>query len=181
MSRNAVYLNIGSENEKSTNKQTKRHDDCCQTIVLIIISTADLFLDWTFFNDFDSAKSVKHSSIVFWIWIFCCVGTVTCVAEICNHINRFMDKDELSAFCVWFEDVPQICLSLLAAIYIEQPVAGVQWFKIALVVGNLLFLLCALFDGCCESETSESRKWIKAGTFIELVIAVILAGVGWKK
>lgn len=131
-------------------------------------------MDWQFYNDFDASKSVKHSYIVLWIWIFCCVGTVMWVVELLNHKDRSIDKDALSAVCVWIEDVPQIILSLLAAIYIEEPVAWVQWFKIALVVFNLLYLLYSLFDHCCYSEISESIMCIKVGTFTELVIAVIL-------
>ncbi|GFO09824.1 hypothetical protein PoB_003632900 [Plakobranchus ocellatus] len=106
---------------------------------------ADFACDWLFFVDIQLTKQgLVYGAVgddVRWsVLFFSVLGTILFALETCNfyketkHDESCIDSDILSAVVVWFEDIPQILISLYLVLCREEAISVFQFAKASVVL-----------------------------------------------
>lgn len=154
---------------------TLKRNLCVQVFVFLIIfivDFADLLSDWLFFNDMRLQEKGLvfgpiEKKLLYVLLAFSCVGVITFFVEILNFGREIFQPDEegwidvdyLSTVVVWFEEIPQIAISVIIAACREEGVSIFQISKASIViVGCLGRLFIAIIRFCLRKRRGEYRS-----------------------
>jgi hypothetical protein len=169
---------------------------CIQVLVFLVIFAvdfADLLSDWLFYNDMRLQEKGLvfgpiDTTLLYILLGFSCAGVVTFLVEIINfgrEIFRpdekaWIDVDYLSAFTVWFEEIPQISISVIIAGCREEGVSIYQIVKASIVIISCVGrLLISVIRYCLRKRRDDykNRKTFKCCSGL-LMLGLILSILG---
>lgn len=143
-------------------------------LVMVALNVADLTNDWLLYHDVASAEEglafgPTEESVRIALLFFSIAGAVIFLFEIINfgmdifRGNPWLEMDLASAIVIWFEDIPQITISLVILACREEAISVFQLGKAIVVI---IGALCRLFVGiiwACRRRSEEIQCVIKRG------------------
>ncbi|VDI37832.1 Hypothetical predicted protein [Mytilus galloprovincialis] len=155
-------------------------------LVAVISEVGDLISDWKFYIE----MSKQERGIVFGpidknllcaILVFCCVGIVTCLAEIVDEFYEIISSKKacinviyLSAIVLWIEELPQISISAAIASCRDEGPSLTQLVKASfLIVGCIARIIIAIKNICSTKDSDDDNLCIFSS--FALIFGSILA------
>lgn len=155
-------------------------------LVAVISEVGDLISDWKFYIE----MSKQERGIVFGpidknllcaILVFCCVGIVTCLAEIVDEFYEIISSKTacinviyLSAIVLWIEELPQISISAAIASCRDEGPSLTQLVKASfLIVGCIARIIIAIKNICSTKDSDDDNLCIFSS--FALIFGSILA------
>lgn len=129
----------------------------------------DLVCDWFFFFQFyqiDDEYVIQNIYLKWFVLVFGVVGIFFFIFEIINlGFEVFFDRgfcfyvDIVFTVIIWVEDVFQICLVLIVAIYQRSLIYWIQFVKVAWVLMELIIRGVGQCLYCCVIFERYSKKF----------------------
>ncbi|XP_011435497.3 uncharacterized protein [Magallana gigas] len=134
--------------------------------VMVGLNIADLTNDWLLYHDVDAAEEglafgPTEESVRIALLFFSITGAVIFLFEIINFGkdifsgNPWLDMDIASAIVIWFEDIPQITISLVILACREEPISVFQLGKASVVILGALIRLFVGIVWACRRRSEE--------------------------
>jgi hypothetical protein len=130
------------------------------------LNVADLTNDWLLYHDVTAAEEglafgPTEDGVRISLLFFSIVGAVVFIFEIINfgrdifRGNPWMDMDLASTLVIWFEDIPQITISLVILACREEAISIFQLGKASVVILGALIRLFIGIVWACRRKSEE--------------------------
>ena len=136
--------------------------------VLLLIELVDLGLDWDFYIEVSSTEQdIQHKTeLRYLILAFAVVGSITFIFELIGlrydarkDYKHLTFSTALSMISTWLEDVPQIVLAVMIAIWSTELISKVQIAKAGIAIGEaLVHIIISVWQLRFRDNTSYSKK-----------------------
>ena len=136
--------------------------------VLLLIELVDLGLDWDFYIEVNSTEQdIQHKTeLRYLILAFAVVGSITFIFELIGlrydarkDYKHLTFSTALSMISTWLEDVPQIVLAVMIAIWSSELISKVQIAKAGIAIGEaLVHIIISVWQLRFRDNKSYSKK-----------------------
>ncbi|XP_061162713.1 uncharacterized protein LOC133171938 [Saccostrea echinata] len=142
-------------------------------LIMLGLNIADLTNDWLLYHDVAAAEEglafgPTEESVRIALLFFSIVGAVIFTFEIINFGKDifsgvpWVDMDIASAVVIWFEDIPQITISLVILACREEAISVFQLGKASVVILGAIMRLFVGIVFACRRRSEEVQCVIKS-------------------
>ena len=141
---------------------------CFWISVLFALEAADLYLDWDFYVEVNSTEQeIQHKTeLRSAILAFAVVGSITFLFGLISlrydatkNYKHLTFSTALSMISTWLEDVPQIVLAVLVAVWSSELISKVQIAKAGIAIGEaLVHIIISVWQLRFRDNKSYSKK-----------------------
>ena len=136
--------------------------------LLLLIELVDLGLDWDFYIEVNSTEQdIQHKTeLRNLILAFAVVGSITFLfglislhCDATENYEHLRFSTALSMISTWLEDVPQIVLAVLVAVWSSELISKVQIAKAGIAIGEaLVHIIISVWQLRFRDNKSYSKK-----------------------